>query len=68
MGKYIPCLSGERNLCCNQVVTAATFVSQQAKQTFNIFFNVNCKSKYVFHLPEGIYTRWNIQYVGKTDI
>ena len=45
-GKRSPCLSEERNICCNQVITTTTFMSQQAKQTFNIFFNLNCKSEY----------------------
>ena len=30
-GKCTPCLSGARTLCCNQVMTTNTFMSQQTK-------------------------------------
>ena len=53
-GKCTPCLSGTRTLCCNQVLTTNTFMSQQTKRTFNIFFNLNCKSEYVIYLMECI--------------
>ena len=46
-GKSTPFLSGVRTLCCNQVLTTNTFMSQQSKRTFNIFFNLNCKSEYL---------------------
>ena len=46
-GKCTPCLSGTRTLCCNQVLT---IMNQQTKRTFNIFFNLNCKSEYVIYL------------------
>ena len=44
-GKCTPCLSGVRTLCCNQVMTTNTFMTQQTKETFNIFFNLSCKSE-----------------------
>ena len=53
-GKCTPCLSGTRTLCCNQVLTTNTFMSQQTKRTFNIFFNLNCKSEYTIYLMECI--------------
>ena len=64
-GKCTPCLSGARTLCCNQVLTTNTFMSQQTKRAFNIFFNLNCKSEYVIHLMECILCK--MQYVGKAE-
>ena len=64
-GKCTPCLSGARTLCCNQVLTTNTFMSQQTKRTFNIFFNLNCKSEYVIYLMECILCK--MQYVGKPE-
>ena len=64
-GKCTPCSSGTRTLCCNQVLTTNTFMSQQTKRTFNIFFNLNCKSEYVIYLMECILCK--MQYVGKAE-
>ena len=64
-GKFTPCLPGARTLCCNQVLTTNTFMSQQAKRKFNIFFNLNCKSEYVIYLMESILCK--MQYVGKAE-
>ena len=63
--KCTPCLSGARTLRCNQVMTTNTFTSQQAKQTFKIFFNLNCKRGYVIYLLECILCK--MQYVGKAE-
>ena len=52
--KYTPRLSGARPLYCNQLLTTNTFMSQEAKQLFNIFFNLNCKIEYVIYLMECI--------------
>ena len=64
-GKCTQCLSGARTLCCNQGLTTNTFMSQQTKRTFNIFFNLNCKSEYVIYLMECILCK--MQYVGKAE-
>ena len=40
-------------------------MSQQAKQEFNIFFKLNCKSEYVIYLMECILCK--MQYVGKAE-
>ena len=40
-------------------------MSQQAKRTFNIFFNYKCKSEYVIYLMKRIL--YKIQYVGKAE-
>ena len=56
---------GARTLCCNQVMATNTFTSQQAKRTFNIFFNRNCKREYVIYLLECILCK--MRYVGKAE-
>ena len=63
---WTSCLSGARNLCYNQVMTATTFMSRQTKQTFNIFFNLNWKSEFVIYLMECVLCK--IQHVGKTEM
>ena len=63
--KCTPCLLGKRTLCCNQALTTNTFMSQQTKRTFNIFFNRGCKSEYVIYLMECILCK--IQYVGEAE-
>ena len=62
-GKCTTSLSGTKTLCCNQVLTTNTLISQQARRTFNIFFNLNCKSEYVIYLMKCILCKK--QYVGK---
>ena len=61
-----PRLSGAITLCCNQVLTTNTFMSRQTMRTFNIFFNLNCKSEYVIYLLECILCK--TQYIGKSEI
>ena len=48
-----------------QPTTTNTFMSRQTMRTFNIFFNLNCKSEYVFYLMECILCK--TQYVGKAE-
>ena len=64
-GKCTPCFSGASTLCCNQVLTTNTFMSQQTKRIFNILFDVNCKSEYIIYLMECILCK--MQYVGKAE-
>ena len=64
-GKCTPCLSGAGTVCFNQVLTTNTIISQQTKRTFNIFFNLNCKSGYVIYVMECI--SYKMQYVGKVE-
>ena len=64
-GNCTPCLSGAKTLCCNQVLTTKTFMSQQTKGTFNIFFNVNCKVESIIYLMECILCQ--MQYVGREE-
>ena len=59
-GECTPCLSGARTLCCNHVLITNTFMSQQANETFNIFFNLK-----VIYLMECIL--YKMQYVRKTE-
>ena len=65
IGKRTPFLLGTRTICWNQVLTTNTFMSQQTKRTFNIFFNRGCKSEYVIYLMECILCK--IQYVGEAE-
>ena len=58
-------LSDTRTLCCSQGLTTNTFIRQQKKRTFNIFFNFNCKSEYVIYLMECILCKK--RYVGKGE-
>ena len=51
--------------CCNQVLTTNTFMSQLTKRTFNIFFNLNCKSECIIYLMECILCK--MQYVRKAE-
>ena len=53
-GKCTPCLLGTRILFGNQVLTTNRSMKQQTKRTFNIFFNLNCKSEYVIYFMECI--------------
>ena len=62
-GKCAPCLTGKWNLCCNQVLTISTCMSQQTRQTFNIFFN--CKSEHFIYIMECILCE--MQYVRKIE-
>ena len=59
-GKRSPCLSEEGNLCCNQLITTTTFMSQQAKQTFDIFFTLTVKVNVMFIRWDAYYGRFNI--------
>ena len=64
-GKWTLYFSGAKNLCCNQMITTTSFTSQQTKWTFNVFFNLNCKSEYVIYLMEMILCK--TQYHGKVE-
>ena len=64
-GKSSPCLSNTRTLSCKQVVSTASFKSNQTICVFKIFHNINCKSIFLIYLLEC--NICNIQYVGKSD-
>ena len=64
-GKCTPCLANNRTLCCKQVVYTTTFRSNQTNSIFQIYHNLNCKSKYVIYLLEC--TKCKIKYVGKAE-
>ena len=65
-GKDFLCLKNLRSLCCKQVRETAAIKSQQTKKIYKIFHNVNCASRYVIYLMEGILC--NKQNVGKAGI
>ena len=64
-GKCTPCSANCRTLCCKQLVHTTTFRSNQTNRIFQIYHNLNCKSKYVIYLLEC--TKWKIQYIGKAE-
>ena len=64
-GKCTPCLANNRTQCCKQVVHTTMFRSNQTNRIFQIYHNLNCKSKYVIYLLEC--TKCKIQYVGKVE-
>ena len=63
--KHFPCLSKTDNLCCRQLTSITTFISQQTKRKFKIYHKVKCKSEYVIYLMEC--TLCNKQYIGKAE-
>ena len=63
-GKYVPCNS-TRCLCCQQLISTATFKSNQTNKTFKICHRVNCKSNFVIYLLDCYI--YNIQYVDKSE-
>ena len=63
--KCTPCFANNRTLCCKQVEHTTTFRSNQTNRIFQIYHNLNCKSKYVIYLLEG--TKCKIQYLGKAE-
>ena len=65
IGKSSPCLSKTGNLCCSQLRSTTTFISQQTKEKIKIYHKVNCKSEYVIYFMEC--TVCNKQYVGKSQ-
>lgn len=65
VGKCRPCLTQIHNQCCKQVTSTTNFTSQQTKQTFKIYHNLNCRSDFVIYLLEC--RRCKIQYIGKSE-
>ena len=63
ISKRSPCLSKTGNLCCSQLTSTRTFISQQTKRKFKIYHKVNCKSEYVIYLMECALC--NKQYIEK---
>ena len=51
-GKYFPCLSKTGGLCCGQLISTATFISQQTKRKIKAYHKVKYKSEYVIYLME----------------
>ena len=64
-GKSSPCLFNTRTLCWKQVVSTASFKSNQTNRIFKIFHNINCKSTFLIYLLEC--NICNIHYVGKSE-
>ena len=64
-GKCTPCLANNRIFCCKQVANTKKFRSTQTNGIFQIYHNLNFKSKYVIYLLE--WTKCKIQYAGKVE-
>ena len=62
-GKCTPCLANNRTWCCKQIIHTTTFGSNQTNRIFDIYHNLNCKSKYVIYLLEC--TKCKICYTCK---
>ena len=60
-GECIPC-NTSRCLLCQQIIANTTFESTQAKEKFNIYHKISCKSKYVIYLLECLLDK--LQHVG----
>ena len=65
MGKSSPCLSKTGNLCCSQLTSTMTFISQQTKRKLKIHHKVKCKSECFVYLMEC--TLCNKYYVRKAE-
>ena len=63
-GECIQC-NTSGHLSCQQLSATTTFESIQAKEKFNIYHKISCKSNYVIHLLECLLCK--IQYVGKSE-
>ena len=64
-GKCSLFLTNVRSLCCKKVQKTTTFKSQQTKEIYKIFHNVNSASSFVIYLMEC--NSCNKQYVGKAE-
>lgn len=62
--KCSSCSPNSRTLCCKQVIDTTPFKSTHIKREFNIFPNINGKSKWIFYLLECNLRK--IQYVRKS--
>ena len=64
-GKCIPCLANNRAFRCEQVLNKTMFRTNQTNRIFQIYHNLNRKSKYVIFFLEC--TKCKVKYVGKTE-
>ena len=65
-GYWKPCFSRTNNLCCKQVLLAATFKSNATLKAYQIFHQLYCKSSHIIYLLQCL--KCQIQYVGKPEI
>ena len=56
IGKCSSCSSKTGNLCCSQLTSAVTFISQQTKGKFKIYHKVNFKKKWLRYLLHEMHT------------
>ena len=65
LGMCSPCKTKAGNLCCKHLLETTEFQSNQTNKAYEIFHDVNCKSKMVIYLIE--YTKCRLQYIGKSE-
>ena len=63
--KCKPCYSRKNSLCCKQVIKTSEFTSQITKENFQIYHELNCKSKLLIYLMECVICKK--QYIGKSE-
>ena len=63
-GSCKPSLSRTNNLCYKQVVPTTTFKSKVTLKTYQIFYQLNCKSSYIIYLLKCL--KFQLQYNGKS--
>ena len=56
IGKCSSCLSNTGNLCCSQLTSTVTFISQQTKGKLKIYHKVNFKKKWLRYLLHEMHT------------
>ena len=64
-GKFVPC-SSKRCLCYKQLLSTATFKSNQTNKTFKIYHQVIQKSGFVVYLLKCYI--YSILYIGKSKV
>ena len=65
IGFFTKCFSKLGNLSCKQALHSSSFTSYITKKAYNIFYNLDCRSKLVIYLVEC--TICHIQYVNKSE-
>ena len=64
-GKFSPCISYSRTLCCKQEMKMKRFKSNQTNRTFRIIQNTTSKSNSIIYLLQCKLCK--IQWVGKAE-
>ena len=57
--------SRTNNRCCKQVILATPFERNATLRTYQIFYQLNCKSSYIIYLLDCL--KYQVQYVKKSE-